>query len=99
MACSPEEQKRLTVVPATLAGSPESSAAMRATLLPAAPCGCPQPNTTSLISPGSSPGVRSSSVRMQCAACSSGRVRFSDPRKDLASGVRQLSTMTASLIP
>src|SRR5439155_19102615 len=35
---------------------------------------------------------------MQWAARSSGRVRLNDPRKDFASGVRELATMTASLM-
>src|ERR1700728_3953246 len=35
---------------------------------------------------------------MQCAARSSGRVRLNDPRNDLASAVRELATMTASLM-
>ena len=35
--------------------------------------------------------------RMTCAASSSGRVMLNDPRCDLASGVRWLATMTASL--
>jgi hypothetical protein len=34
---------------------------------------------------------------MACAARSSGRVRLNDPRTALASGVRELATMTASL--
>jgi len=32
---------------------------------------------------------------MQWAARSSGRVRLNEPRNDLASGVRELATMTA----
>src|SRR5438552_206962 len=35
---------------------------------------------------------------MQCAARSSGRVRLNDPRNDFANGVRELATITASLI-
>src|ERR1022692_856944 len=35
---------------------------------------------------------------MQCAASSSGRVRLNDPRNDLARAVRELATMTASLM-
>src|SRR5262249_8946055 len=34
---------------------------------------------------------------MQCAANSSGRVRLKEPRNDLASAVRELATMTASV--
>src|SRR5579862_2405275 len=36
---------------------------------------------------------------MQCAARSSGRVRLKDPRNDFASAVRELLTITASLMP
>ena len=39
IACSPDEQKRLTVVPATDAGSPARINATRATLLPCGPLG------------------------------------------------------------
>src|SRR5580658_8761543 len=35
---------------------------------------------------------------MQCAASSSGRVRLNDPRNDLARAVRELATITASLM-
>src|SRR6202521_2317442 len=35
---------------------------------------------------------------MKCAPRSSGRARLNDPRNDLASAVRELATMTASLI-
>src|SRR5713226_3623512 len=53
---------------------------------------------TSAISPASSCGVFFSTSWIQCAARSSGRVRLKDSRKDLASGVRELATITASLI-
>src|SRR6266571_3763626 len=98
MAWSPEEQKRLTVVPATDAGRPARIAATRATLVPWGPWGCAQPRITSSISAGSSWGTFFSTSRMQWAARSSGRVRLNDPRKDLASGVRELVTTTASLM-
>ena len=98
MAWSPEEQKRLTVVPATDAGRPARIAATRATLVPWGPWGCAQPRITSSISAGSSWGAFPSASRMQWAARSSGRVRLNDPRKDLASGVRELATTTASLM-
>src|SRR5215813_5204234 len=57
MAWSPDEQKRLTVVPATLTGRPARRSATRATLLPWAPLGWAQPMITSSISLLSS-GVR-----------------------------------------
>src|SRR6202050_5582548 len=98
IACKPEEQKRLMVVPATDAGSPASMAEVRAIFWPCAPWGWAQPRTKSSISFASSFGVLSKTSLMQCAARSSGRVRLKDPRKDLARGVRELATTTASLI-
>src|SRR5215510_15715256 len=53
---------------------------------------------TSSTSAGSRRGALPSTSLMQCAARSSGRVRLNDPRNDLASGVRELATTTASLI-
>src|SRR5262249_20896219 len=98
IACRPEEQKRLTVVAATVTGSPARSVEMRATFVPAGPCGWPQPRITSSISDGSSCGNFRSASLMQCAARSSGRVRLNEPRNDFANGVRELATTTASLI-
>ena len=49
----PEEQKRLTVVAATVAGMPARSAAWRAMLSPVAPSGIAQPRITSSTSAGS----------------------------------------------
>src|SRR5882672_1751789 len=98
MAWSPEEQKRLTVVPATETGRPARRSATRATLLPCAPLGWAQPMITSSISLLSSWGTLPSASLMQWAARSSGRVMLNDPRNDLASGVRELATTTASLI-
>src|SRR5262249_49694734 len=98
MAWSPEEQKRLTVVPAIETGRPARTSATRATLLPWAPLGWAQPMITSSISLTSSWGTFPSASLMQWAAKSSGRVMLNDPRKDLASGVRELETTTASLI-
>src|SRR5581483_4430071 len=95
---SPEEQNRLTVVPAIETGRPARTSATRATLLPCAPFGWAQPRITSSISAGSSCGTFPSTSLMQWAARSSGRVRLNDPRCDLASGVRELATTTASLM-
>src|ERR1700732_2576034 len=53
---------------------------------------------TSSTSRGSRLGVLRRTSWMQCAASSSGRVRLNDPRNDLASAVRELATMTASLL-
>ena len=51
----PEAQKRFTVTPATLCGSPASSAALRATFIPCSASGMAQPMTTSSICSGSRP--------------------------------------------
>src|SRR5215207_2691937 len=98
MACRPDEQKRLTVVPATEVGRPARTRATRATLLPWAPLGWAQPRITSSISLGSSWGALPRTSLMQWAARSSGRVMLNDPRCDLARGVRELATTTASLM-
>src|SRR3989304_4178505 len=55
MACRPEEQKRLTVAPDVVTGSPPRRAAWRAMFCPVAPSGSVQPRSTSSPSPGSSP--------------------------------------------
>src|SRR5208283_4765456 len=96
--CRPEEQKRLRVTPATEVGRPASRAETLAMLCPCGPWGCPQPRITSSTSRGSSWGVLRNTSLIQCAARSSGRVRLNDPRNDLASAVRELATMTASLM-
>src|SRR5580765_5485944 len=98
MAWSPDEQNRLTVVPATETGRPARTSATRATLLPCGPLGWAHPRITSSISAMSSCGALPSTSLMQWAARSSGRVMLNDPRWDLASGVRELATTTASLI-
>src|SRR5207249_9701185 len=53
---------------------------------------------TSSTSFESSCGTLPRTSLMQWAVKSSGRVRLNDPRNDLASGVRELATMTASLM-
>src|SRR6202521_3365639 len=53
---------------------------------------------TSSTSRGSRLGVLRRTSWMQCAASSSGRVRLNDPRNHLANAVRELATMTASLM-
>src|SRR5262245_13398279 len=98
MAWRPDEQNRFTVVPGIVAGRPARIAETRAMLWPWEPWGWPQPRITSSTSLGSSWGALPSTSRMQCAASSSGRVRLKEPRNDLASGVRELATTTASLM-
>src|SRR5206468_6818314 len=96
--CRPEEQNRFRVSPATDTGSPARIAATRAMLWPCDPCGWPQPMITSSTSLGSSCGTLPRTSLMVWAVKSSGRVRLNAPRNDLASGVRELATMTASLM-
>src|SRR5882672_7659763 len=98
MALSPDEQKRLIVSPATLTGRPARMADTRAMLCPWVPCGWPQPRITSSTSLGSSCGTLPSASLMQWAARSDGSVMLNEPRSDLASGVRELATTTASLM-
>src|SRR5215831_11149114 len=98
IACRPEEQNRFSVSPATEVGRPARIAATRAILWPCEPCGWPQPMITSSTSLGSSCGTLPRTSLIVWAVKSSGRVRLNEPRNDLASGVRELATMTASLI-
>src|SRR5688572_28870600 len=98
MALSPEEQKRLIVSPPTETGRPARMAETRAMLWPWAPWDWPQPRITSSTSLGSSCGTLTSASLMQWAARSLGSVRLNEPRCDLASGVRELATTTASLM-
>ena len=98
MVCSPEEQKRFTVWPGTLSGSPASRAARRPKLRPCSASGKAQPTITSSISAGSSWGTRSSTPRIAVAARSSGRVVARAPLNALPTGVRTLATITASLM-
>src|SRR3954451_3639721 len=97
-AWRPELQNRLTVTPATVTGRPARSAATRATLWPAVPWGWPQPRMISSTFLGSRPGTLAIAWRIAWAARSSGRVALNEPRTLLASGVRELATMTASLM-
>jgi hypothetical protein len=55
IACSPELQKRFTVMPATVTGRPARIAACRAILPPVARSGSAQPRMTSSTSAGSTP--------------------------------------------
>jgi hypothetical protein len=97
MVCSPEEQKRLTVVPETVTGQPARIAIWRAMLPPVAPSGMAQPMTTSSTSCGSS-------LARWIAACTTWPpilapcVMLSAPRQLLQSGVRAVETITASVI-
>ena len=98
MACSPDEQKRLMVMPGTESGRPARRAAMRATFMPDSASGIAQPRITSSISSGAMAGCFSSRRRMTMAARSSGRVLRKVPLGALPTGVRRQSRITASMI-
>ena len=98
MACSPDEQNRLTVTPGTSMGRPAWSQAFRPMFSPCSPSGKAQPMMTSSTSAGSKPGALSSAALMTNAARSSGRVVRYIPRGALPTGIRTALTTTASLI-
>jgi hypothetical protein len=95
MACMPDEQKRLTVMPAVVTGRPARSAAWRAMFCPAAPSGSAQPMTTSSTSPGSSP-ARLTACAMTCPPIAAPCVLLNAPRYARPIGVRAVDTITAS---
>ena len=96
IACSPEEQSRLTVAPGISTGNPARSTAIRAMFQPDSPSGCAHPRITSSISPRSRPGTRSSAALIAIAARSSGRVVDKAPLGARPTGVRTALTSTAS---
>ena len=87
MACRPDEQKRLMVVPAVVIGRPAQMAALRATLWPVAPSGPPQPSTTSSTS-AASILARATACWMAWPAMAAPWVLLNPPRPDLARPVR-----------
>src|SRR2546422_6475231 len=95
IACRPDEQKRLTVVPAVVTGSPARSAAWRAMFWPVAPSGSAQPITTSSTSPGSIP-ARFTAWAMTWPPMAAPCVLLKAPRYARPIGVRAVETMTAS---
>ena len=98
IVCRPEEQKRLTVMPAVETGQPARMAICRAMLRPVAPSGFAQPMITSSISAGARP-ARSIAQRSARAPIVAPWVMLSAPRQLLQSGVRAAETITASGIP
>jgi len=97
MVCSPEEQKRFTVMPGTLTGQPARSAIWRAMFQPAAPSGLAQPMMTSSTS-WQSTLARSSAACTTCPPIFAPCVMLSAPFQLLQSGVRAVETITASVI-
>src|SRR5262245_65530917 len=96
IVCRLEAQKRFTVVPGTVSGSPASSATRRARFIPWRSCGKPQPIITSTTSARSSSGTWFSAASTANAARSSGRTSISEPFLARPIGVRAAATMTAS---
>src|SRR4051812_14507579 len=96
---SDDAQKRLTVVPGTVSGSPASNATRRPRFMPCFSCGNPQPTITSTISSGGSSGTLSSADLIANAARSSGRASTSEPFAARPIGVRAVETITASGMP
>ena len=96
--CSPEEQKRLTVVPGVVTGIPAITAAMRATFEARGTLRIGAAGDHVLDLGGVELWGLGKHILSTWASRSSGRVILKDPRKDLAKGVRELATTTASLI-
>ena len=92
-ALSPDEQKRLIVMPATEFGSPASRRPIRATFIPCSYSGIAQPTITSSMLAGSICGACCSTLFSTCASIESGRVDFNAPRGALPTGVRVVATM------
>src|SRR6266536_1497381 len=95
-AFRPDEQKRFTVMPATVFGSPARRSPMRATFMPCSYSGIAQPTITSSIRAGSICGTCVSTRLSTCASSESGRVCRKAPRGALPTGVRVAATMLAS---
>src|SRR5262245_33633889 len=95
IACSPEEQKRLTVCAAAVTGRPARMAHWRAMLPPVAPSGLALPMVTSSTWPGSMP-ARFTAWAMTWPPMSAPWVSLKAPRTALPLGGRAVETMTAS---
>ena len=97
MVCRPLEQKRLTVMPLTLVGSPARNATWRAMFQPVAPSGLAQPISTSSTSPGSMP-ARSTAALTAWPPSVAPWVMLKPPRQLLANGVRAVETIRADVM-
>src|SRR5438067_8164292 len=97
MVCSPDEQKRFTVMPGTLCGSPARTAIWRAMFQPVAPSGLAQPMMTSSTSCGST-FARSSAACTTWPPILAPCVLLSAPFQLLQRGVRAVDTISASVI-
>ena len=92
-ALRPEAQKRFTVMPPTLVGRPASTAPMRATFRPCCASGMAQPQITSSMLFGSSPGACAMADWMALTSRVSGRVLRKKPLCERPMGVRVAATM------
>src|SRR5262245_41652495 len=97
MVCRPDEQNRLRVRPAVATGQPARIAICRAMLRPVAPSGLAHPMMTSSISAGSR-CARSMAAHSARAPIVAPWVILNAPRQLLASGVRAVDTITASVM-
>ena len=85
IACKPEEQKRLTVVPATEPGRPASIAETARDVVPLRAVRLAAAENDVVDLGGIELRRLAQTSLMQCAARSSGRVMLNEPRNDLAS--------------
>ena len=92
-ACTPDEQKRLTVSPDTVLGKPASNNPIRATFMPCSASGMAQPTITSSIVVKSRPGHWATAAFNTCASRSSGRTFLNMPRGALPTGERVAETI------
>src|SRR5678810_500136 len=97
MVCSPEEQKRFTVIPGTVTGQPARIAIWRAMFQPVAPSGLAQPMITSSTSSASTL-ARSSAACTTWPPILAPWVLLRAPFQLLHRGVRAVETITASFI-
>ncbi len=97
MVCSPEEQKRFTVMPGTASGQPARCAIWRAMFQPVAPSGLAQPMITSSTSAGST-FARASACFTTWPPIFAPWVMLRAPLQLLQSGVRAVETITASVM-
>src|ERR1041385_7232708 len=95
MVCSPEEQRRFTVMPGTVFGQPARTAIWRAMFQPVAPSGLAQPMITSSTSSASTL-ARSSAACTTCPPILAPCVLLRAPFQLLVRGVRAVETITAS---
>ncbi len=92
-ALSPDEQKRLIVMPATVFGSPASSRPIRATFIPCSYSGIAQPTITSSMLAGSICGRLREHALQHMREHRIGPRCCNAPRGALPTGVRVAATM------